>query len=116
MKRCPAESWNGSPKRRKRLPDLVTVMHCGARLVLCGFLAHGMHPTCKVLGFLRLRCVCRGVLPCVTELLPARLLLVERWAACKEARACARRLRSRLQEIFPFVNGVGALYPKASAG
>jgi len=116
MKRCLAESRNAAPKRYKRLPDLVTVMHGGARFVLCCFLAHGMHPTCKVLGFLRLRCVCRDVLPCVTELLPARLLLVERCAACKEARACARRLRSRLQEIFHFVNGVGAVYPKASAG
>ena len=40
---------------------------------LCPYMPHSVHPTCKLLNFLRLRVACRSVVPTVTFHIPLRI-------------------------------------------
>ena len=47
---------------------------------LCEYMPHSVHPTCKLLNFLRMRVTCRSVVQAVTSQLPRRIVVLLRHA------------------------------------
>ena len=48
--------------------------------LLCKYMPHSVHPTCKLLNFLRMRVTCRSVVQAVTSQLPRRIVVLLRHA------------------------------------
>ena len=57
-------------------PFLEVVRRRGLTKLLCKYMPHSVHPTCKLLNFLRMRVTCRSVVQAVTGQIPRRIRLL----------------------------------------
>ena len=67
-------------------PFLKVVRHQELTQTLCKYMPHSLHPTCKLLNFLRLRVTCRSVVNAVTRQLPERIHFLWQHHALRKVR------------------------------
>jgi hypothetical protein len=83
-----------SPRQRARPVHLRVLLHDAVLATVLQYVAHGMHPTCKLLSLLRFRAACPALLRAVSPFLASRNALVEATSSSQLARESARRLRA----------------------
>ena len=67
-------------------PFLKVVRRQELTQTLCKYMPHSLHPTCKLLNFLRLRVTCRSVVNAITRQLPERIHFLWQHHALRKVR------------------------------